>query len=83
MYFILMLHPNLEQPHFKCSRAVRGSWLPNWMVQAYDLPGAVLSAVNGQIHLTLTTILRAKYYHYAHCIDMELKERDPKSNVGR
>ena len=45
-YFILTVHLNLNQPHF--------SWLLNWMMQAYKLPDAILSALNVQAHLILT-----------------------------
>lgn len=49
-------------------------------MQAYNLPGAVLSALNVQIHLILTTILQGKYDHYSHFIDKELKQRAETQN---
>lgn len=84
MCYTLTVHLNLDQPQFKCSRATYGWWLLNWMVQACELPGAVLNALNVETHFTLTTILQGKHCHYSHFIDEELTEQRPqKSHASR
>lgn len=53
------------------------------MGQAYELPGAALSALNVHVHF-ICTILQGEYYHCSHFIDEKLKQRaeSPKHKLG-